>query len=238
LATRADVERLAQANRQISTLAARDVRRLWAALDVGNPMEVRAALEELLPDLVVMYGELSATVAADFYDEVRAKVGAPGSFTAILAAPFAVEAVRANARWAIGPLFSADPDPSAALGRLELESDRMVRQSGRDTRTLSATKDPARPRFARVPTSPAPCAFCTMLAGRGPVYSSEKAAGGLEDYHAGCGCEVIPVHDGQPLPERYDPEALSERYATAAAEVGSDNPKRVLSRMRELYGIS
>lgn len=237
MATRADVRRINAANRQIVDLAQQDLRRLWATLDTGNAMAVREALEDLLPDLVLAYGELSATVAADWYDEMRAQAGAPGRYTALLAPPFAAEAVRANARWAIGPLFSADPDPDAALGRLESESDRMVLQPGRDTRTLSAKRDPAKPRFARVPTSPKPCAFCTALASRGPVYWSQEAAGGTSDFHSSCNCEVVQVYDGQGLPEGYEPDALYQSYADARQEAGSGDLKTVLSKMREMQGI-
>jgi hypothetical protein len=238
--TAADVRRLADANRQISRLASSDVRRLWSTLDTDRPLEVREALEELLPGLVETYGDLSATVAADWYDEQRAQAGVRGSFTALLAAPFAAEAVRANARWAIGPLFSADPEPDRALALLTLETDRMVRQPGRDTRTLSASRDPARPRYARVPTSPKPCAFCTMLASRGAVYHSESAAGGgFNSYHADCACEVIPVHTGQPLPEGYDPDGLYDIYEAAAVQAGPGAPpKRILAEMRQMQGIN
>jgi hypothetical protein len=239
VATRADVRRIADANRRISRLAAADARRLWSTLDTDDALQVREALEDVLPDLVAVYGELSATVAADWYDDMRAQAGAPGTFSAVLAAPFAAEAVRANARYAIGPLFSADPDPQSALGLLELEVDRMTLQPGRDTRTQSAKKDPARPTWARVPSNPEPCAFCTMLASRGAAYHTEASAGGLnpDSYHADCGCEVVQVYGDQPLPEGYDPDAMYQQYAEARQAAGSDNPKAILSAMRQLQGI-
>jgi hypothetical protein len=239
VATRADVQRLVTANRQISRLAARDVRRLWASLDTDDALQVREALEDVLPDLVTAYGELSATVAADWYDAMREQAGAAGRFSAVLAGTFAVDAVRANARHAIGPLFSATPEPDAALSLLELETDRMVLQPGRETATLSARKDPAKPRYARVPSNPSPCAFCTMLASQGAVYHSEAAAGplGSDKYHAACGCQPVAIYDGQAYPEGYDPDAMYQQYADARQAAGSSNPKAILSSMRQLHGI-
>lgn len=54
--------------------------------------------------------------------------------------------------------------------------------------------------YARV-TSGKPCAFCAMLAGRGPVYRSD-ATGGFRA-HGHCSCTVEPVfRDDQPWPGR------------------------------------
>jgi hypothetical protein len=54
--------------------------------------------------------------------------------------------------------------------------------------------------WARVLTGPRSCAFCAMLASRGPVYTSEASAkyrGGerVDKYHDGCDCEVVLVQN-------------------------------------------
>lgn len=235
--TRADVERLAAAYRDVRTLAVRDLEQLWRSLRLDDPMEVRQALEDLLPDLTTGYGELAATVAADIYDEMRAESNAPGSFTPVLAGSYAIEAVRANARWAIGPLFSSRPDPDAALSRLAGEVDRMSLQPGRETIAESVRRDPAKPRWARVPTGPETCAWCLSLASRGAIYRSRETAGGAWDWHRDCDCTPTPFWPKDPYPDGYDPDGLYEVYAEARAQAGSGDLKTVLSKLRELQGI-
>lgn len=237
MATATDVARLADAHRDVRTLAVADLESLWASLDTSDAMEVREALEDVLPDLTDVYGDMAATVSADFYDDMRDQAEARGSFTAILAGPAAAEAVRANARWAIGPLFSSEPDPDAALGRLAGEVDRMALQPGKQTIGRSVSADPARPRYARVPQGPDPCAFCLTMASRGDAYTSEDAAGGAHFYHADCNCVPTPMWPGQSYPDGYDPDALLEQYSQARDVAGSGDLRSILSAMRQLQGI-
>jgi hypothetical protein len=191
VATATDARRIADANRQISRLATRDVRRLWGSLTLADALEVREALEDLLPGMVAVYGELSATVAADWYDEVREGAGVSGRFRAEPAPPFDAEAVRANTRWAIAPVFAAEPDWDGALARLTPEVGRMVAQPGRDTITKSAAKDRQAAGWKRV-TSPKACKFCVALADRGGVY---KEATVRFAAHTNCHCSAVPSWD-------------------------------------------
>lgn len=63
-------------------------------------------------------------------------------------------------------------------------------------------------RFARVLTGAENCAFCVMLASRGPVYRSEASAGDktvngmVESFHPGCDCKIVPVYSKSNYPGR------------------------------------
>lgn len=50
-------------------------------------------------------------------------------------------------------------------------------------------------RWARVATGAETCGWCLMLCSRGPVYASEARGGGLNAWHDGCDCKVVPVFD-------------------------------------------
>ena len=50
-------------------------------------------------------------------------------------------------------------------------------------------------RWARVATGAETCGWCLMLCSRGPVYTSEARGGGLNAWHDGCDCKVVPVFD-------------------------------------------
>lgn len=198
-------------------LARKDLAQVWAALDHSDAMAVRQVMLAAMPDIVSTYGSAAATLAADYFDELRDVSGMVGGFTAMAAEVQPVAGIEASTRWGIGSLFGASPDPAAALSALGGVIDRLVKQAGRDTIDQSVAADPRRPTYARVPGGKEPCAFCLMLASRGPVYGSKKAAGDGNSYHADCGCIPTPVwtvHDMDRLKEThgYDPDKLYEQY--------------------------
>ena len=67
--------------------------------------------------------------------------------------------------------------------------------TGRDRRAIG---------WRRV-TDGSPCAFCAMLAARGPVYRSAASADGLQ-YHGHCGCTAEPAYS------EWEPTAIEQEY--------------------------
>lgn len=267
MATQSDVEAMARSSRDLRALALRELRQIWDSADASNPVGIRALVEEMMPPLVEKYGEVAATAAADFYDEVRLEAGVRGPFSARLADPVPDEAVRASSRWAIDPVFSPTADEQLALGRLAQVLDRMVLQQGQDTIVASVVADPVRVGYARIPQGDDPCAFCLTMASRGAVYLSRSTAsvvgegrgtGGPrgfippgfgsrgsrrsrprgEAYHADCGCVATPIFEGQGYPSGYNPDALYEKYNQARAEARSGDLRDILSEMRSQQGIN
>lgn len=72
---------------------------------------------------------------------------------------------------------------------------RHVEQAGRDTVAAVTDLDPVALGWARVPTGRETCAFCWMLASRGPVYGGTESTGEMTDWHDRCDCQVTPVFD-------------------------------------------
>lgn len=226
------------ANRQIASLVERDLGAFWRSLDLSKPEAARDQALRFAPTLVAQYGDAAATVAADWYDDLRSK--APGAarrprFAAVMAAAVAAERVEASVRYAAGHLFTDAPD--AMRDVLSGSVQRYALEPGRQTISLSARRDPWQPRWARVPGGRS-CAFCLMLASRGPVYASEASAGGMGDYHDHCSCTATPVWPNDELPEGYDPDALYADYQAARDEAGSGDPGAILSAMRQQLGVS
>ena len=203
-------------------LAVRDLRTFWGRLDHSDPLASRVALERFWPVLLARYGEITATLAVDRFEDLT---GLPG----VMVRP--VDADRANARmgWAMGPAFKGDPDASYAL--LAGLVDELVKQPGRSSLIASASEHGLS--YARVPVGET-CAFCLMLASRGFVYSTRAAAGDMRKYHGGCDCRVAV--ESEPTPG-YDPDDLYDRYLTARRDAGSGDPKKVLAAMRENESI-
>lgn len=223
-------------NMDIRRRVVADLRAFWGTLDPSDARGSRDALLAALPPLVEQYGEIAATVAADYYDDLREQAGVRGRYVAELAPPVDHEAIRASTRWAVDPLFGGDGE-AAALARLITVVDRMALQPGRDTIAASVHGDPADATYARIPDSD-PCAWCLMLASRGAVYASEASAGGLTDWHNDCDCEATPFWPGDEYPRGYDPDALYERYNDARRKARSGDPKKITKALRELEGIN
>lgn len=100
--------------------------------------------------------------------------------------------------------------------------------------------DPTRPRWARVPRGSVTCAFCTMLAGRGCVYTGEEAAGGGlgNRYHNHCDCEPVPTW-GEAKLTGHDLDRLDAIYQQAKAQAPDGSGYRdILAKMRALGKVS
>lgn len=186
----------------LATLAAADLRVLWR--DVTDGETARQALEELLPALVITYGTAAATVAADWYDEVRDEARVAGRFRAV---PAVVDdqGTRELAGWAVGPLFDPEPDVRRAQVLAEGGLQRRIANAARRTVTGSVAEDRRAKGWQR--SASGGCAFCQMLASRGAVYSRSTV-----DFasHDNCRCVAVPAWEGQPIPVKpYTPSARS-----------------------------
>jgi hypothetical protein len=163
------------------------------------------------------YGDQSAVLAADFYDEARAAVAAPRTYRARLADPAPGAQVAAMTRFAVTPLWSRDPRYGDALDQLAGGSGRLIRQAGRDTIAMSAESDPAGARYIRSP-QPDACPFCLMIAtsieanetflsarSASQVVGRSGARRGSRDigdsYHDNCRCEPVPIWSPDDVPD-------------------------------------
>lgn len=261
MATRADLERQSQAQRDVVALATAALLAEWDAQDLSDPAAVQAALVPVFAEVVASYGELAAGLSADFFDDMREAAGVPGRFSARLADVVGAEQAEASARWALSALrrreftlteddgeeitVVKEPDPEKALERLSGAAQRHVRQPGRDTITENAGRDNAR--WARVPTGDSTCAFCRILASRaddeglGGVYASERSALYREDggkYHDWCDCKPIPIWSPTDYPEGYDPNTYLQQYVDAAKVARSLHITDIAAAMREQLGVS
>lgn len=202
------------ANQTLVRLAQRDLADFWSSLDLSaDPVVIRDLTERVLPDLVGVYGATAAVLGADWYDLLRDVPASARSFRALVANPVPAEQAAASARWALGPLFQPDPDPSAALSRLNGATQRLVLQPGRDSVWSSSERDPVETGVARVPSGATTCRFCTGLAARGAVYASLDSAGRANTYHDNCDCVPTVIRSRSDYPEGHDLDLFRRLYA-------------------------
>lgn len=191
----------------LESLARNDLRLLLAPLDSAEA--VRDALLRSLPDLVDIYGSAAATLAADWYEELRAEEAIRGRFTATPATLPDLGRSEALARWAVTPMFDADPDKLKALERASGGLQRIISNGSRETIAYSSIDDPKANGWQR--TGRGACGFCAMLISRGDVYTEHSADFASHDH---CNCSAVPAFDGKARPVK--PYTPSLRQASTA----------------------
>lgn len=186
----------------LSAQAADELSPLWTAAD--SPEVLREALFEVAPAVVEAHTAAAAVLAAAWYDEQRAAVGATGWFAAE-PADLGDAGARSLVGWAMSAASGPVPDLRRSRVLLEGGIQSRIANASRQTVMAAATQDRAARGWQRVGDGSS-CAFCQMLIGRGAVYGAQATATfGAHDH---CGCAAIPAWSGEPVPVKpYTPTA-------------------------------
>lgn len=219
---RSYIEGYSAALNAVDERAKKSLADMLARVDYDRPVaEVRAEVVAIMQRACGASAEVSARLAADFYDELRARFGARGDYDSLadpLLDPDATEgAVRAFAQ----DLVDGKPIEqfiAKCLSRIGYEN----RRAANECMALNARRDPAKPRWARVPVGAETCTFCLMLASRGFAYRSGSTA---SHAHDNCNCRVIPSFGGASV-EDYDPDEYYEKWQDAIDRTAEERAER------------
>lgn len=175
---RREVERLA-------LRADRDLASLWRSVE--SAAQAHTALADVLPALVTQYGAAAATLAATWYDDLRAKQDVKGRFTAI---PADLGTAGADALAGYGAAAVARHDGLTAAAQVLVSGGLQRRIAGYARQTVmdSSIADPGARGWHR--TGAGECDFCSMLIGRGAVYTSSTVDFEAHDH---CKCQSEPA---------------------------------------------
>lgn len=213
----------------IITLALVDLRGVVRAS--AEPGAVERALTQIVGD----YGSVAGMVAAAWYDELRDEARATGRFIAEQADLPDQGRIAALANWGTEPILADKVD--LAVSRLEGGLQRILADVDRDTITENIARDPAGTRYARHASANA-CAFCALMATRGEVYTSKRAAETRSigtRYHDNCHCVAVPVWPGQTYQQPAYVNTWSRVYRDASGPGKGLN--EVLADMRSIGGL-
>lgn len=178
---------------------ARDVLRVWREL--MNPAKVDAswpAVRAALMPIVQQARERSAVLARGAYMDARRSAGVPdGSFDPEGPLELAIDRLQSSLD-VTGPVefkkaVAAGKTPQQAMDaaavRMVGSTQYLALEGGRSVMQQSIEADEQATGYARV-TDNDPCAWCAMLASRGPVYKTAVTAGdprqGGDRYHDHC----------------------------------------------------
>ena len=152
---------------------------------------------------------MSARLAAEFYDGLRAEFGIDDGYQAVVEPLVEPEATEGAVRAFVQDLVDEKP-VDQFIGKCSDRLDYESRKSANKCIERNVNRDPRKPKWARVPTGPETCEFCIMLASRGFVYGNEDLA---SHAHAHCDCRVVPSWDKKKAAvEGYDPSLYLDRY--------------------------
>lgn len=166
--------------------------------------ELRDFAIEQMDDIGMAGAELASAAGAEFYDALRSEMLGNGNFMAEAILPDLHVANNKAVRGMIQKVVKtgrADVFAEECAQRVNAQ----IRRAPNETVAFNAYKDPAKPKWARVPGDAETCNFCLMLASRGFAYASEETA---SHGHAGCNCRVVPGFGEHPKVSGYDPDAL------------------------------
>lgn len=172
-----------------------------------NPFDL---VEDALKALEPLFDQITknaARLSAQAYDIIRlAEMGE--TFGAI---PYQDR----DGEWTRKALYGAAKHSSSMGAFIQAILDRMDYEAKRAAGSTSFQNGfndkKGKPLFARVPTGAETCPFCIMLASRGYVYRTKRAAGYLDHYHSHCDCRVVPSFGGGQV-RGYDPDKYFEQY--------------------------
>lgn len=176
MTTLADVEAYSLAIDDLSTLAFADIESLLNSLDASDPIALREALLDLLPEVVQPYLTGSGDLAAVWYEELRNQTERARMAAVVAGTEINGQQLSVMTRRAMAPLFGQSE--STVLSLLTGSVQRLIANAGRDTIRANVMQDRIRVGYGRVPKAGC-CAFCSMLASRGAVYNSADSAGAV-----------------------------------------------------------
>lgn len=183
-----------------------------------TPQQFRNSLITQTNLVVSQYGDVAASMAAEWYEDIRVSEGVRGSFRALpQPSPYDASAVDGMVRRAVGPMFDEVPDVAAVMRTVASKAGKYVLGASRETVRKNSFIDPRGVGFQRV-ARPGACDFCIMLVGRGAVYKKETAFFAAHD--GICNCAAVPSWD------RGAPEVDVDLYEISKRTTGMSESAR------------
>ena len=187
---------------------------LWDGKDIAKlRYETINALDGILEPAT----DGAAALAADFYDHIRDMQGIESRYSA--------EAVSCRNARATGGAVRAfvenvreTGDTDKFLNNVLSRVDYEVRRSALECTKRNSDRDPAKPRYGRVPSGTETCGFCLMLASFGFNCNSVEAA---SHTHEHCDCLIVSNY-GNASVQGYHPDVMDGNRKKCLEAIGGE----------------
>lgn len=192
----------------------------WLQTKGGYMNVSQEEISEYAYALATKYGEASAALSAQMYDEVAELSGA--AVPAAEVASTATYGEVSNAIKYVTKTITTNKNIGNVVGKY-------TKQAGVDTTLKNAERDGAQ--FAWVPSGDS-CPYCISLAAKGWQYMSKDAmkGGHASHIHANCDCTYATRFDDKTEVEGYDPKVYQEMYNSAEG----NTPTEKINSMRRI----
>lgn len=177
------------------------------ALEYETVDDLRNQVIDIMERYCSAATEEAAAYTARFYDEARALSAPSEAYSAEAVSGRVPEATDGAIRGIVQIIVDGHPWSTFA-GKVLDRADYEIKRSANRCAIANADRDPAKPRWARVPTGSETCGFCIMLASRGYDYLRKESA---DHAHPNCDCRVVPRF-GEGSIEGYEPEYYEDIY--------------------------
>lgn len=193
----------------------------WLTWKGGYQNVSKKDLIDMAYALATRYGEATASLAAEMYDEIATISGV--SVPSAEVADTASYGEIAKAINGVTKTVTTDSNLGNVVARY-------VKRAGADTTLKNAERDGAQ--FAWIPAGDT-CAFCLTLASNGWQYQSKNAMknGHASHIHANCDCTYAVRFDNKTNVKGYNPEKYREMYYNAEGKT----PQERINSMRRIH---
>lgn len=190
-------------------------------VDWSDMNRARAQVLELMQLYCGGATDAAATLAARFYSAAR-QYALGTQYDALALSGRVPEATER----AVYSFFARDgATPEKITEQLMERVGYETKRAAGDCVFMNGSRDPRKPRYARVPSGSETCQFCLMLGGRGFVYRNKAAAGYFNHYHDNCDCRIVPGWEDSDV-EGYDPAAIARQWSETVDETARARAER------------
>lgn len=189
----ADDLRLAQAElRRLVEAKMNEIIEYLAGRPDLTPEQFRNSLIAQTNLVVSQFGEVAASMAAEWYEDVRLADGIRDAYRAVpFPSSYGAAEVEGTVRRGVATMFTEEPDVSEVMRAVSSTAGKYVVDAARETVRRNTFRDPRADGWRRVARGET-CDFCLMLVGRGGVYRRETV---LFASHKKCDCAAVPSFD-------------------------------------------
>lgn len=220
-------ERYRAEQARLSAEVTRDVLALWLATYEPGNSQVWRRLLDALHVLISGFRGRSSRAAVNYYLNARSLAKAPGLLVPKMAPDAPAELVEVTAQVtgaraygrSLSSGMTADQARRNAGVQLSGAASRIALDAGRQTILDAVDEDREAIGWIRI-TDAKPCAFCSMLASRGPSYLSQETAS--FQAHAHCACIAAPVFSRDEAWLGHSEDLYQQWKTVTAGESGKD----------------
>lgn len=203
---------------QAASNALHEVIKNWDGKDIAVLRE--QAIEAL--DLVsAAYTDISATYGAEFYAALRELQEAEGYYDAVAYSAYDKGATEGAVRSLIQDVVDTGETDKFVQKLIDRTGVQVLRSANMSI-AHNTKRDPAKPRYARVPSGET-CGFCLMLSSFGFHWRSEEAA---SHAHKNCDCRVVPQFKNTLYVGDYWPDDMYSKTQEAIKACGGESGLR------------